>query len=135
MALLAGISAVKLKKTTETRREADHMPLQMSICKDSTDYLRMMEETFFEKYWEDLKDVSFASSFISLDRDTAASLCSGHTTFINDTAHVKFKTSINLEEVELIELEYAGITDKIIHSSPLLFRLAASIQASAEEQV
>lgn len=65
---------VSLKKVTT--KEAPK--IQHQICANSEDYKRLMEETYMEEYWEEIKDYTFASEFLPLPRDYAQDLMNAY---------------------------------------------------------
>ena len=63
--LASALANVRLRASEKPKIDMDNFAV--TICRDSDDYNRMMEETYFEKYWESLKDFSFGSTFIPLE--------------------------------------------------------------------
>ena len=71
--LLQGLQAgVLLKKTTT--RESAVAALPAAICKDEASYQQLMQDTFIEKYFDAVAEISFPSRFVALSREAAVAL-------------------------------------------------------------
>lgn len=92
----------------------------------------MMEDTFFEKYWSVLRDVSFASGFVPLARDTAVALTEAHNQAKEIDGIFSFEEVGSLSDAEAAEQRAACSADHIISKSPALTALAQAIQEMAE---
>jgi len=82
MDFAAQLAAAKLKKSAPPK--ADAAPKMKAICADEQDYKRLMEETYFEEYWEKMKPYTWGSAFVPLPPATAKDLTEAHLKFLAD---------------------------------------------------
>jgi hypothetical protein len=74
--LASALAGARLKKV-ERPKDPEQAP-RVTLCDNEEAYRRMMEETYFEEYWEKIKDYSFTSAFVPLSVEAAQALRDAH---------------------------------------------------------
>jgi hypothetical protein len=62
--------------------KAEEKKTQIQLCDNEDQYKQMMEETYLERYYEPIKEYTFASEFVTLSKEAAAALIKFHKEFI-----------------------------------------------------
>jgi len=75
MALAYQLQAVRLNKTQHVEKASSSIP---SICRSEEDYQLLMTETYFERYWEQIRPFTFRSTFVPLPLEAAGALVQAH---------------------------------------------------------
>lgn len=64
------LKGITLKKTNSSNEKKQTEKLEL-ICKDDDTYRQLMEETYLEKYLEEIKHLTFQSSVLQFSKDMA----------------------------------------------------------------
>ncbi|KAH3758857.1 cell division cycle protein 123-like [Pelomyxa schiedti] len=91
-------SSVKLKKTAT---KEPPRPVQL-IC-DGTNYQTLMEETYMEKYYDQIASFTFRSTFVPLPREAAAALVEEHKRWQADRSVTWENNSVLMQLAESID--------------------------------
>jgi hypothetical protein len=140
--LLQGFQS--LKKTSGPKQVSTHIVAAKSICKGKDDYNRLMQESFFEQYCEDLKDCSFGYSMQPLSKEQAMELSKAHASFLlkmtssfaADNVHDSTSSKSTVHSFDSLrrrEQVAAGIADELIEQSTVLQSIADCIQKTSEK--
>lgn len=74
------LKKVRLKKTgKKLKNQTKYLSPKIMLCKDETDFHKLMEETYIEKYFSHIKEFSFDSDFCILSRWAIIALMNAYT--------------------------------------------------------
>jgi hypothetical protein len=102
MSFLQQLQSVKKLKHVEQHTNSSKPDI--ILCKDSSDYRRMMEESFLENYFENIAQHSFKTLFLNLSIVQAKQLIIIHETFINNNNNNNDIDNDIKENIELCRL-------------------------------
>ncbi|KAL6048674.1 Cell division cycle protein 123 [Balamuthia mandrillaris] len=122
------LKKVALKRVADAPdKAADALP-RPALCEDGEDYTRLMEETYFEEYWEKIKPLSFTSTFVPLSKKAAAALMAAHKAFLATKNEDSQQSSGNWKEEhpELAQLvEDINAAQKLLDREHVFVRLSS----------
>jgi len=84
-------------KPTKTRNVSEE--LDSTICKDSDDYNRLIEDTHFEKYYETIKNFTFRSELFTLDKEQAAAIVEAYSSLQGDKIDYDWRVNDSLQSL------------------------------------
>eukprot|EP00484_Ammonia_sp_Unknown_P030999 CAMPEP_0197028776 /NCGR_PEP_ID=MMETSP1384-20130603/8383_1 /TAXON_ID=29189 /ORGANISM="Ammonia sp." /LENGTH=440 /DNA_ID=CAMNT_0042457831 /DNA_START=39 /DNA_END=1361 /DNA_ORIENTATION=+ len=78
------LKTVKLKKTKKSQEQIQKEKTKFAkqLCEDANDYYRLVKETYFENYYEKIKDLTFATEYIELSKDDCKTLMNLHQEYL-----------------------------------------------------
>ena len=106
-------------KKTEKAEGRDDAP-EVMIVKDETDYYRLMRETYFEDYYQQIEGFTFKSTVVGLSLEETQALLAAHTAFLAGAPEV------DLASVEAkVEEGIAGVRAKVGGACRVFVRLSS----------
>eukprot|EP01083_Nonionella_stella_P056539 148821_1 len=74
----------KLKKGKKSKGQAQKEKTKFAkqLCEDADDYYRLVKETYFENYYDKIKDLTFDTDYIELTKDDCKTLMKLHQEYI-----------------------------------------------------
>lgn len=120
MSLADQLKSVKLRSTNQPK-EKSHEQL---LCPDSETYRKMMNETQFECYYEQIKQWTFPSRIFSINQEQINALHDGHIFFKNSSIDNDDKKTEECFEKYPELLKLANVIDSCDIKRPIFVRLS-----------
>eukprot|EP01084_Bolivina_argentea_P112039 199840_1 len=78
------LKSVKLKKRKKDKDQVQKEKTKFAkqLCETADDYYRLVKETYFENYYEKIKDFTFETDYIELSKDDCKILMNKHEEYI-----------------------------------------------------
>jgi hypothetical protein len=96
------LAKARLKKPSSSTSTIENSTVSPTICDSSEKYLQLMKETFVERYIEEIKSHTFASSFVALTRECANALLTNDRATLSATLEPQIdraKRDLNVDKV------------------------------------
>lgn len=120
MSLADQLKSVKLRSTNQPKEKSN----EQLLCPDSETYRKMMNETQFECYYEQIKQWTFPSMIFSINQEQIQALHNGHIQFKNSLLdNDEKKTEECFEKYPELK-QLANVIDSCDIKRPIFVRLS-----------
>lgn len=94
----------KLKKAKKTKeqKQKEKTKFAKQLCETSDDYYKLVKETYFENYYDSIKELTFPTKYINLSKENAKILMNLYKKYDKCNNKNEFKYEINNELKNLI---------------------------------